>query len=53
MIGYLTRCYTYHFGLGGIASLIAGHGRADLELLVEDGRVHLVTQQALLGLGLL
>jgi len=43
----------YHFGLVRHAVLVAGHGGADLEVFVKDGRVNLVTQESLLCLGLL
>ena len=41
-----------HLGFGGVARLVARHGRADLELLIEDSGIDLVRKQALLGLGL-
>ena len=44
---------TYDFRFCWLVILVELHGSVDLEFLIEDSRWHLITEQSLLGVGLL
>ena len=44
---------TYDFRFCWLIVLVELHGSVDLEFLIKDSRWHLITEQSLLGVGLL